>query len=306
MKVIILTPNREGVFTKELEDKLASAAQIVYVTEPQDLAGITDLYDDEEKILALDPDFIGWKFTKENIDAIKNLKAICLQTTSFGWIDTPHAASLGIPVTNLKGFSTEAVAEFSMTMTLGVARKLAIVIKDGFKQDFVKHQGTELKGKKVGVVGLGSIGTRYAEICAGMGMEVMYWSKNSKDDRFEYLELENLFSTCDVIFPSLADNDETKKLITNDLLSKMKSNAIFVSIAHKLYDHAHLLDMAQSGKIFGYGFEEENGTPTKYEGNVLALPAIAWATDGSMTKNGELWTESILEALKASYPTKIN
>ncbi len=306
MKVIILTPNREGVFTKELEERLHQLGDVVFITEPRNPQTLAELQSDDEKILALDPDFVGWKFSNEDIDYVKNLKAICLQTTSFGWIDATHAASLGIPVTNLRGFSTEAVAEFSLMMTLALARNIPVVMHDNFKQDFVKHQGVELKGKKAGVIGLGSIGKRYAELCKGMGMEVVYWSRDSKDDRFTFLELEDLMMASDVVFPALADNDETKKIITNELISKIKSSTLFVSIAHKLYDHDHIIEMVNKGKLYGYAFEEENGSPLNYKGNILALPAVAWATDGSMKKNGELWVDSVIKAAQNNFPTKIN
>ncbi len=306
MKIIALTPNREGIFSKELEQRLSAVGEVIFKTTPQPVSTIPELQAPEEKILVLDPDFINWSFTKEDIDIVVNLKAICLQTTSFGWIDTTYAKEKGIPVTNLRGFSTEAVAEFSVMMTLALARKMPIVLHDGFKQDFVKHQGIELRGKKVGVIGLGNIGERYAELCQGLGMEVFYWSRHSRNERFKFLELEELVSTSDVIFPGLADNAETKQLLTNDLLSKMKGDALFVSIAHKLYDHEFVLKMAEHGKLFGYAFEEENGNPNNYKGNILALPAIAWATDGSMKKNGELWTEAIEKAVRDEYPTQIN
>ena len=123
---------------------------------------------------------------------MKNVKAICLQTTSFSWIDVAEAKKQDIPVMNLRGFSTEAVAEWAFMMTVNVARKLPLIIKDGWKQDFSKHQGVELKGKTAGIVGLGTIGTRIAEICNGLGMEVVYWSRKSKDERFSFTELDDL------------------------------------------------------------------------------------------------------------------
>jgi len=306
MEVIILTPNREGVFSKELEQRLSQLGHIVFKTEVTPLSAIPELKSASDKILALDPDFVNWSFTKDDIASIENLRAICLQTTSFGWIDTGYATERGIPVVNLRGFSTEAVAEFSLMMTLMLARKIPVVIHDGFKQDFVRHQGTELRGKTVGIVGLGSIGKRYAELCSGLGMKVMYWSRSSEDTRYESVELRHLISSADVIFPALADNDETKRIMTNELLAQMKPNALFVSIAHKLYDHDFVLNLAEQGKIAGYAFEEENGNPADHKGNVLALPALAWATDGSMQKNGELWTEAITDAAQGKYQTKIN
>ncbi len=306
MKIIILTPNREGVFTDELEKTLSHAGEVIFKTKIQQLFDITELNSTDEKIIALDPDFVNWKFTEDDIKSINNLKAICLQTTSFGWIDTAFASSKGIPVTNLRGFSTQAVAEFSLMMTFLIARKIPIVMHDNFQQDFVKHQGVELRGKKVGIIGLGSIGSRYAEICEAVGMEVLYWSRNARDERFQFLELNELMKTSDVIYPSLAENDNTKKIITDELLSKMRSSALFVSIALKLYNHNAVLEMVNSGKLLGYAFEEENGNPANYKGNILALPSIAWATGGSMKKNGQLWTESIIKAAKNNFPTKIN
>lgn len=306
MKIIILSPNRKGLFTKEMEERLSTGGELIFIEKPFRISEITELSNSEEKILALDPDFVGWKFSKENIDWIQNLKAICLQTTSFGWIDIKHAHSKQIPVTNLRGFSTEAVAEYALLMMLGVSRKLSLVIQDGFKQDFIRHQGTELLGKQVGIVGLGSISRRFGELCHGLGMSVVYWSRSSHDERFSKIELKELFATSNIVFPGLAQNEETKSIIEDDLLLSLKPSASFVSIVHKIYNHDLLLRLVKEEKLYGYAFEEDNGDPTKYEGNVLALPAVAWATNESMRKNGELWTEAILDAAKQVFPTQIN
>lgn len=306
MKIIVLSPNKEAVFTEAEISKLKAASEVIFETEPKDIRQIPALMADEDKILALDPDFVGWKFTKEDIDAIPRLKTICLQTTSFSWIDTAHAASKGIPVTNLRGFSTEGVAEYALFMLLGVARKFPLVMKDGFKQDFIKHKGIEFKGKRVGIIGLGNNGHRFAEVCKGIGMEVVYWSRKSRDEAYRYASLEEVISTSDVIFPALAQNDETKNILTDDLLKTMKSSAIFVSTVHKIFNHQLLLDLTKQNKIFGYAFEEDNASPMTHEGNVFAIPAIAWCTDESMKKNGEMWVSSILDALKVNFPTKIN
>lgn len=306
MNIVLLTPNRKGVFSNENESQLASAGKIAFVEKPTPLLDIPELLSREEKILALDPDFVSWKFTKEDIDLIPNLKAICLQTTSFGWVDVSHAASKGIPVTGLRGFSTEAVAEYGLFMMLGIIRKLSLVIKDGFKQDFIKHQGIELIGKRVGIVGLGSIAKRFAELCQGLGMEVVYWSRSSRDERFTYMELNELFAASDVVFPGLAQNEETKSIMQDELLLTLKPSASFVSIVHKIYNHDLLLRLVSEGRLYGYAFEEDNGSPLQYEGNVLALPAIAWATEESMRKNGKLWTEAIVNAVQGDYPMKVN
>lgn len=92
MKLYIFTPNKGALFTPELESKLNENFDVVFYTEIKPLADHVDfLADESEKVVALDPDFFDWKFPKEQIDMMKHVKAICLQTTSFSWIDGEYA-----------------------------------------------------------------------------------------------------------------------------------------------------------------------------------------------------------------------
>lgn len=306
MKIIILSPNADLLFTDELKGKIKSAGEAVFIKDIKPLLDVPELYDSEQKIVAIDPDFCEWKVSKEVIEKMKNVQAICLQTTSFSWIDTAEAKKQSIPVMNLRGFSTEAVAEWAFMMAINVARKLPIIIKDGWKQDFSKHQGVELRGKIVGIVGLGTIGTRIAEICNGLGMEVVYWSRSSKDERFSFTGLEDLMKKADFIFPTLAQNEETTGLITDEMLRSMRRSAIFVSIVHKIYNHDLLLQLVKEGKIYGYAFETEKEKMNDFEGNVWAGPELAWCTSESFRRNAEQWTEAIVKAVKNDYSTQVN
>ncbi len=180
-----------------------------------------------------------------------------------------HERERSIPVINLRGFSTEAVAEWTLLMSLAIARKIPLIAKDNWKQDYVKYQGTELKGKVAGIIGLGSIGTRVAELFQGIGMEVIYWSKNSKDERFKYVELPQLLKIADVVSPHTAQNSETSSLITDEMLKSMKKTAILVSTIHNIYNHDLVLEMVKQGNLLGYGFEEDGGGKfLSYEGNI--------------------------------------
>jgi len=308
MEIIILTPNVSTLFNKQQLKKLKSAGNLQIISKIQPLINIKPLFEINlrECVLAIDPDFCDWKVPNWVLDKIPNLKAVCLQTTSFTWIDVDHLAKQDIPVTNLRGFSTVAVAEWATMMVLLLARRIPVLMQDKFKQNYEKHKGIELKGKTTGVIGMGKIGTAIAENMAGLGMDVQYWSKNSKDPRFKKVSLENLLNTSDVILPAVAKNDMTKDLLTSKLLKSMKSSAIFVSIVHDIYDHDLLLKYAIQGKIFGYGYETTNGNPGKQKGNVWAGPELAWCTQDSFKKNGEQWVDAIINATKAKYPTRVN
>ncbi len=306
LKIIILSPNMDILFTEELKRKIKAAGDVIFIKNITPLLKVAELYDTNPKIIAIDPDFCQWSVPKKIIVKLKNVQAICLQTTSFSWIDTAEAKRQSIPIVNLRGFSTEAVAEWAVLMALNVARKLPLVIKEGWKQDFAKYQGVELKGKTAGIIGLGAIGTRIAEICIGLGMNVVYWSRKSRDRRFSIVKLEDLMKKSDVVFPALAQNEETKDLITDTLLQNMKQSAIFVSIVHQIYNHDLLLQLVKNGKLFGYAFETEKEKITDFEGNVWVDPELAWCTDGSMKKNGEQWTEAIVRSVRKEYPTQVN
>lgn len=306
MKVIILSPNADLLFTDELKGKIKSAAEAVFIKDTKPLLDVPELFDDEQKIVAIDPDFCAWNVPKEVIGKMKNVQAICLQTTSFSWIDTVEAKKQGIPVINLRGFSTEAVAEWAFMMAMNVARKLPLIIKDSWKQDISKHQGMELKGKIVGIIGLGTIGSRIAEICNSLGMEVVYWSRSSKDERFSFSELDDLMKKADFIFPTLAQNEETTGLITDEMLKSMRRSSIFVSIVHKIYNHDLILQLVKEDKLYGYAFETEKEKMTDFEGNVWAGPELAWCTSESFRRNAEQWTEAIVKAVKNDYSTQVN
>ena len=308
MKIIIMAPDATNFFTKEQKQKLAQAGAVVYVDGPKPFEEVKELFSKDKKIIAVDPDFCDWKISNDVLDKTQNLSAVCLQTTSFSWIDTMYAKKKGIVVTNLRGFSSESVAEWAVMMAINLARKIPLVLKDGWVGNSTKHKGIELRGKTAGVIGLGTNGTKIAELCHGLGMNVIYWSKKSKDKRFKYMSLKEVFSNSDVIFPAFAQNKDTEKLLTQSLLKSMKKTTIFVTTVHK-YNHEMLLEMVKEGKLYGYGFElnpSEFKEFNSYEGNVWAGPDIAWATEGSMRSNAAQWVESIVNAAKGKYPTRIN
>jgi phosphoglycerate dehydrogenase-like enzyme len=312
MKAFIFDPLWDELITKELENKLASAGiETILTKEIAPLAECKALYEgDAERLLCLNPDYVKWELTSEDYKNIPNLKAIFGAATSFSWIDSSYANKNNIPVCNIRGFSSEAVAEWAIMMTLNLARQTPRLIKEGFPLDFdkdyMKYRGIELHGKTAGIVGLGNIGRAIAKRCAGLGMKVVYWSPNSRSDEYEYKELASLMSESDVIFPIVAVNDQTKGLLTKELLDSIKSSAIVIDMVEELVDRDLLVDKVRTGALYGVGFEAKPGTFNDYEGNVWAAPAYGWVTDNSMYGTMEKWVENMINATKENFPNKIN
>lgn len=308
MKLYLLSPVAKKIFTPDVLKKLSPFGSLIIVDQIRPISSLAGMSDDEEKIIALDPDYCNWNLPKEEIDKLNNVRAICLQSTSFSWIDLEAAKAKNIALVNIRSYSTEAVAEWAFMMALNVARKIPLIVKNNWVGDFSIHQGIELKNRTAAILGLGNIGKRIAELCLGFGMKVVYWSQNSTDDRFEKMEMDKIFSTADVIFPCLAQNDNTKNYITDEMLRSMKPDAIFVSIVHKIYNHDLLLELVKTSKIYGYAYETaESGTEMlKHEGNVWAGPEQAWTTVESLSRNIEIWTQNLLKAKEGNYEFRVN
>lgn len=79
---------------------------------------------------------------------------------------------------------------------------------------------SEIRSKTLGIIGLGTIETRIAELCSNLEMKVMYWSKNVKENDYERPEIDEIFQKADYIIPKFAINEETRKLITDERIKK--------------------------------------------------------------------------------------
>ncbi len=312
MKAFIFDPIWDQLVTDEMLNNLARAGIEPKVTQQiAPLSSCAALFQgDEPRILAINPDYVSWKLSSEDYRKIPNLKGIFGAATSYSWIDRAHADTNRIPVCNIRNFSTEAVAEWAITMMCNLARQTPRLIKDGFPldfdKDFMKYRGINLIGKTAGIVGLGDIGSAIAKRCHGLGMRVVYWSRSKKDSPYAPMELPALFASADVVFPALADNQDTKGLISAALLQSMKPSALLVSIVHGLFDEEAVVEMVKENRLFGFGFEAKPARFSRYEGNVWAAPSYAWATDGSMNNSMVKWIQNMVDASRGSFPTRIN
>jgi len=312
MKAFIFDPLWHKLVDKKMEEKLQNTGiETIVISTVKPLSETKELFTGtEERLLCLNPDYVGWKLANEDYKNIPNLKAILIASTGFEWVERQSAKELGIPVCQIVNFSTQAVAEWAFTIMLNLARQVPKLIKDDFPldydKDFMKYRGVQLKGKKAGIIGLGNIGSSIAELCKGIGMDVQYWSRSSANASYNKTSLDKLMATSDVIFPAVAKNEETLKLINDELIRSMKSTAILIDIAHGLFNEKLVLEMVSKGNLFGYGFEGKPNKFSTYEGNVWAAPAYAWATYESMYNSELKLVENIVNASKGKFPYRVN
>ncbi len=169
----------------------------------------------------------GVSVTKEMIDSAPHLKYIGILATAYGKVDSDYAKEKGIPVCNLAGYSTEAVAEFSIAVILENIRQLEEGKQRGRNGNYseIGLKAKEIKGKVFGVVGLGSIGRRVAELAQGFGAEVKYWSREKKDVPFTYQNVDKLIAESDFLSINLAQTPETEKFLNKSRLQSLKKRS---------------------------------------------------------------------------------
>ena len=179
----------------------------------------------------------GTNIVREDIDSAPQLKYIGVLATAFGKIDVSYAKKKKVIVSNLKGYSTESVAEFILAAILEHIRGLEEGKKRGRSGNYseVGISAIEIRNKIFGIVGLGAIGQRVAEIALGFGADVRYWSRNRKNylekKGIKYETFDSLISKADIISINLAQVRETEKIFDNKVFQKIKSGAIAVNTA---------------------------------------------------------------------------
>jgi phosphoglycerate dehydrogenase-like enzyme len=204
-------------------------------------------------------------------------------------IDVDAARERGIAVVNAPGATTAAVAEHAMLLMLGLARRIAVLdaaVKNGNWSVRDGYLGAELRAKRLGVVGLGSIGRRVAALGQAFDMDVTYWSPSTRDDGLNLLALDELLATADVVQLCVALSSETRWLLDARRLDLMQPTALVVNTARgALVDHGALIAAITGGRLGGYAtdvWDPEPPPTVELEAlgeRLLVTPHVAAITD---------------------------
>lgn len=301
---IYVTYRKEN-FIKEQIEALENAGEVIFLEDVFELDKAPYLENDDSKILVVDPDWYNWDINAGHMSKIKNLKAICLATTAFDWIDLGYCRENNITVCNIPKYSTDSVAEYAVFLLMCLAKKFPLQAKSDYKMDYsIPMLTTEIRNKTVGIIGLGTIGSKVASMCQALGMKVIYWSRSPKENDYERVELEEIFTKADFIIPTFATNAETKKLISDELISKMKGNALInvINNPYEVYNHDLLLEKAENGEI-SYAFELYGNERKLYEyrGNVMATAPYAFYTKEAIDRLVAIWCQNVLGVATGNY-----
>ena len=213
----------------------------------------------------------------ECIEKSDRLSLIIRAGAGVNTIDIKSANKRGIYVTNCPGKNSIAVAELAMGLICAIDRKIpdnVIDFRNGKWNKALYSKANGLFGKTLGVVGTGQIGTELIKRAKAFGLNIIAWSRSLTDEKAEELEierassLEELFSSSDIVSIHLAQTAETKKIISKELINKLKKGAYFINTARAgVVDEAALTEAVKDSNIV-LGLDVFNDEPEGKEGEL--------------------------------------
>lgn len=229
-------------------------------------------------------------------------------------VDLRAAHERGIPVVYAPGSTTDTVAEHTLMLMLALSRRLCSfpgAVADGRWQARAGYKGAELKGKTLGVVGLGVIGSRVAALAEAFGMRVRYYNHSSRDVTYERVTLDELLEESDIVSVHLQLNEETRHLIGERELALMKPAALLVNTSRgAVIDQRALTEALEKGRIGGFAadvLEREPPDPSEellHNERVLVTPHVAALTEETYREMCLRTASNVLAILRGDSPER--
>ena len=236
---------------------------------------------------------------KAEMDRLPKLRYIGINATGTNNIDLAYAAKKNIAVTNVKSYSTDSVVQHTFALLFYVYEKLRHYddfVKQGKYSDYgcftyFGERFAQLSGKTWGIIGLGEIGRKVADIAKAFGCHVVYYStsgKNSNPD-YERVEFDDLLRSSDIISIHAPLNDRTENLMNRAAFEKMKQEAVLINVGRgPIVNESDLLWALNENKIAAAGLDVLSVEPMlkdnplygyKDSNRLIITPHIAWATN---------------------------
>ncbi len=262
------------------------------------------------------------KIDGEIFDAAPNAKVFASYSVGFGHMDLDAAQEREVTLTNTPGVLTDTVAEHAIAMMLSITSRIAEGDRftragkyDGWGP--MMMLGTDLKGKTLGILGAGRIGSRVAEIAHhGLGMNIAYYDIEEREymedvDATFYGSVDDVLKEADVISVHVPLLDSTRHLINTERLASMKNSAYLVNSSRgPVIDEKALVEALKNKVIKGAALDVYEEEPKLAEGlaeleNVVITPHIASATEETRGKMSDMAAENIIAFLAGETPPNV-
>ncbi len=263
--------------------------------------------------------------TGETLQKLNNLKYIALLSTGYNIVDCEKAKELGIPVSNIPSYSTNAVAQLTFSLILEITNAVGLHSESVRKGDwsacpdfcYWKTPLTELCGKTLGIVGFGQIGQAVADIAEAFKMNVVAVSGHKTDQchrkNFRWVDIDTLAKTSDIISFHCPLTEKTTGLVNKAFIEKCKDGAIIINTSRgPVVNDQDLADALNSGKLRGAGLDVLTVEPPKADNplltakNCFITPHIAWAGYETRERLMAILKENVLAYLNGKPQNVVN
>ena len=265
-------------------------------------------------------------FNRRILEAAKGVKLIQTISVGYDFIDMEAAKELNIPVANNPGWSSTSVAEHTLMFMLVLLKKGLRLHQMGNQKQWTVsekqgfwHQVWELKGKTLGILGLGNIGKEVARLASVFRPVIIYCKRTRLSEEeeeelgVEYCSLDDLLARSDILSIHVPLTDETRGMIGRDEIAKMKPGAILLNLARgEVVDDEALAEAVMDGRLSGVGTdvltERRLGdvveTPSPLIGleNVMITPHMAGPTPEARARSETQATDNILRVIRGEKP----
>ncbi len=256
------------------------------------------------------------KFSKKVIDNT-NLKLIDVAFTGYNHVDMAACKENDIIVENASGYSDDSVAELVIGLTISLMRKFDKNNKNIFEDESFNLLGQIIKGKTVGIIGTGKIGTRVIELFKAFDANILAFNRSEKDEvknlGAKYVGLEDLLKNSDIVSIHLPQNDETIGFIGKDELDLMKDKAVLINCARgPIVDNKYLAKLLNEDKlragidVFDMEPPLEKDYPLRKAKNVLLTNHVGYLTEEAMKIRCEIVFDNLYKFLDGEIVNRVN
>lgn len=267
--------------------------------------GYTDECDMPQRIMDADVIIVNkMEVNAETVGEAPKLKLVCVTATGTNNLDKEFLDARGIEWRNVAGYSTENVAQHTFALLFSLLEKMSYYdayVKSGrYENDrmFTHFSNVfhELCGSTWGIIGLGNIGRRVADIAKAFGCHVIYYSTSGKheEEGYERVDLDILLKTSDIVSVHAPLNENTLDLMDKEAFAKMKNSAIFINVGRgPIVVEEDLADALEKGEIAAAGLDVLRQEPMasdnplgriKDSTKLIITPHIAWASIEARTR----------------------
>lgn len=298
------------IFSAKGKESLSQSQQkaIEEVATVQYIANLSPLPDDRLIQLCQTASYIGLTrrtcidFHANIIRSLPHLKGISVYATGIEWIDLAELQACNISLKFLPDYSATTVAEHAIGLLLTLSRRIHLSDRKARAEitSSVSLRGWELRGKKIGILGLGRIGYRIARLAQAFGMQVSHYDpKNATHSEFSAVSFDQLIQQSDAVMLAASLNRENPIIITSEVIERMQQGVYIINPARPaLVDNSAIVRAIKSGKVAGYAVDDNpfslNDLCDVESGRILQTGHTAWYSNEAMERGTEMWVNNLI------------